>query len=861
MQTPAPAGRRFNRRTIFRSIAIGVISLAAILILMAGYVYYQAVKTFEVRRGVSLPTRIFTDMTPLKAGVMISPDDLREKLERLGYREAQTVQKPGDFIFDEGGLLVHLRGFRHPTGPREAQAVRIALEKNQIVSVAAQNGRDASNAALEPELLTSILSDQLENRSPVTLQQVPQHLQDAVVVTEDLRFWQHPGVDPIGIFRALFRNVKAGGVAEGGSTLTQQLVKNYYLTNERTMRRKIVEAFMSVILDAKYSKREIMEAYLNDIYLGRNRSISIVGVGEASRFFFGKPVMEIDHAEAALLAGMIRSPNNYSPFTHAEAAKKRRDTVLGVMLRQKKITQHEYDRAMKKALPKKPFRARSGLSSIPFYVDRVVQELRTDYGIDDAKGRGLSIYTAIDLQWQDEAASSLENGIRGLEKSSRRIRNSESKLEGSIIAVDVRSGEIRALVGGRNYDRSQFNRALNAKRQVGSLYKPFVFLAAFEPSLSQVNITPATIVNDARFVYKQRWSKDWSPRNYGDQYYGPVTVRRALEQSMNAASVRIGLASGIEASIKVARALGIQTEMDDVPSLLLGAVEVPPIEMAEAYTTLARVGSRMPLRAVRFVLDDDGNVVRTAEKFEPVQTVPARDAYLTVHVMEGVLDRGTAAAAKNFGFKKNAAGKTGTTNDKRDAWFIGFTPSTLALTWIGFDDNKPVGLSGSEGAVPIWARYMRDITGREPDRDFGVPSGIVFAPIDITSGGLATTNCPRNALVNEAFKAGTEPNAPCRTHMPQINLPPEYLPPIDPTMTSIDTTMTNITPIDPYGTDPGRSLPPLTTSPSPQPTPSLPPRAPLPDPTAPGDEELPPTTTLSEPPLVQTSTDTSTEDD
>lgn len=773
-----------SRRTVVQTIAIVVIVLALSVTLLAGWVYNQAINRFEVRR-VSLPTRIYTDMMPLRPGQLLTLGDLQEKLERLAYAPDPTLGKPGSFAKAKGGIDLHLRPFQHPSGEHTAEAVALRFKQGVLESVTSRNGGGpVETAALEPELLTSVLGDQLENRRPVAIDQVPQHLKDAVVVAEDVRFWHHPGVDPIGIVRAGIRNLRTKRVSEGGSTLTQQLVKNYYLTSEQTLKRKIVEAFMSVILDAKYSKKEILEAYLNDIYLGRNRSISILGVGEASRFYFGKPVGEISIAEAALLAGMIPSPNNISPFVNPQRARERRKIVLTALLRSRKITQEQHDMALEAPLPRQASRAKSTLSSIPFYVDRVISEMKTDYGIDDVKGRGLAIYTAIDLAAQDSATRALETGLQNLEKSYRKLRRPTNPLEGVIISVDVPSGEIRALIGGRNYERSQFNRALDSHRQVGSLFKPFVFLTAFEPSLSNQNITPSTLVNDQKFVLKRRFSKDWSPGNYEGVYHGVVTVRSALEQSMNAASVRVGLSAGIDAVIKTARTLGVDSELDAQPSIFLGAVGVPPVEMAEAYSTIARMGSRLPLRTVRFVMDDRGQVITSGGEPEAVQVFPARDVFLLVHVMEGVLSRGTGRAARSLGFRKTAAGKTGTTNDKRDAWFIGFTPQTLAVTWIGFDDNSPIGVSGSEGAVPIWTRYMKDVAGSGPDLEFRVPSGIVFTSICSVSGGLETIQCPPTAIVNEAFKAGTEPGTPCPTHSPQmlqVMLGPDGLP-IDPTM-------------------------------------------------------------------------------
>ena len=868
---PPPPKKRMRRmpprRTVFRIISWTVAALIGITVLLGIWVYRESISRFQVRR-LRLPTRIYADYTPLQPGVALRADDLLEKLDRLGYREAQRLTAAGEYMRAEGGIDIFTRQFNHPSGEYPAEPIRVTIRANAIDSVVGlREARPVERAALEPELLTSVLSEQLENRSPVTLAQVPQHLQDAVVVTEDVRFWRHPGVDPFGIIRAVFRNLKAGGVSEGASTLTQQLVKNYFLTSERTYKRKIIEAFMAVILDARYSKREILEAYLNDIYLGRNRSISILGVGEASRFFFGKPVMEISIAEAALLAGIIRSPNNYSPFVNPEVAMKRRNTVLQSMLKEKKITKEQFEQARSSKLPQKPFRRKTGLASMPFYVDRVLQELEQDYGIEDVKGSGLRIYTAIDLDAQDAAARVIDTSLRSLEKSSRKLRAHEPALEAALIHIDVPTGEIRALVGGRNYDRSQFNRALNAKRLIGSLIKPFVYLTAFEPSLSNQNITPATMVSDTRFVLKRRFSEDWSPRNYDARYMGNVTVRTALEHSLNAASVRIGLACGIGPIIKTARTLGIKSELDeDNPSILLGATGIPAMEMAEAYSTIARQGARIPPRAIRFVTDDRGKAMSGAASREPVQVFPQRDVYLLTNVMEGVVNRGTAAGARGLGFRKVAAGKTGTTNDKRDAWFIGFTPQTLALTWVGFDDNDPTGLSGSDAAVPMWARYMVAVTGGHKNVAFPIPSGIVFAEIDRTSGGRFTSLCPANTMSRDAFKAGTEPTQPCQVHTAPA--PPVAMPMYDQYGNLIVTTDTGLPPLptDTGGftnTSPDSTLTggvfrpdPTTTTfePSPQPRPyNPPPQQPPPTSTT---TTIPPTTTTAEEPPPPTNTDT-----
>ena len=866
---PVRRRRRPTRRTVFRVISWTVGAFIVLFLILGIWIYRESVGRFQVRR-LRLPTRIYADTMPLVPGNALRMDDLLEKLDRLGYREAETLARPGEFKRDGGTIDIYTRAFQRQEEDYPATPMRVTISKSQIEEVVSlREARPLERAALEPELLTSVLSEELENRSPVTLDQVPQHLQDAVIVTEDVRFWSHPGVDPLGIVRAVFRNLKAGGVAEGASTLTQQLVKNYFLTSERTYKRKIIEAFMAVILDARYSKKEILEAYLNDIYLGRNRSISILGVGEASRFYFGKPVSEIEIHEAAVLAGMIRSPNNNSPFDNPETSMRRRNTVLQLMLKEKKITQAQYEEARSAKLPRKPFRSKSGLSSIPYYVDRVIDELETDYGIEDVQGRGLRIYTAIDLGAQDTAAAVLERSLANLERSSRRLRNHDPKLQGVLIHLDVPTGEIRALVGGRNYERSQFNRALKSKRLVGSLFKPFVYLTAFEPSLSNQNITPATLVADTRFVLKRRWSEDWSPRNYDGRYMGNVTVQQALEHSLNAASVRIGLACGIEPILKTARTLGVQTELDDDnPSILLGAAGIPPIEMAEAYATIARQGARMPPRAIRYVTDDRGRTLRGAGEPTPVQVFPQRDVYLLTHVMKGVVDRGTAAGARGIGFRKIAAGKTGTTNDKRDAWFIGFTPKTLALTWVGFDDNDPTGLSGSDAAVPMWARYMIAATAGEPSADFVAPAGITVTEFDKTTGGLATAFCPRNVIVRGAFKSGTEPSVPCQPHSAPMT--PAVVPMYDEfgnliitdTATTATDTMGIPPPMPPDSTLTGGVFQP--TPPPPLPPPTMPPtttRTPPPPPTTrttTTDPPPPPRQEEEEEPPPPPTTDTST---
>jgi len=567
-------------------------------------------------------------------------------------------------------------------------------------------------------------------------------------------------VDPRGIVRALWANVRKGRVAEGGSTITQQLVKSRLLNPERTLARKINEALLSTALEWRYSKDQILEAYLNEIYLGQSGGSAVRGVGAASRAYFGKEVHQLALPEAALLAGMIRGPNNYSPVANPDRARERRDVVLTRMRDLGKISEADYRRARKE-----PVRARTtpanGLMA-PYFVDYVRAELERNGDIDLADLHGVRVYTTLDPVLQRLAETAVVKGMDRLETLRPRLRRKspEERLQVAMIVLDPATGQVRALVGGRDYRASQFNRAVLARRQPGSAFKPFVYLAALTPRKEGTLFTAASLIEDAPITVMVD-GKPWTPKNYDDRYEGRVTVRRALEGSLNTATVRVAQAVGLPVVIETARSLGMEVELKPVPALTLGVFEITPLALARAYLPLAN-GGLVPSGGgvVETVADEGGRALWSASR-EARPVIGAAEAYVVTSLLEGVINVGTAASARAAGVPGAVAGKTGTTNEGRDAWFVGYSPNLLALVWVGFDDGTPAGLSGAEGALPIWSDFMRQALDIYPGGAFSEPAGVTHAKVDVTTGRRATAFCP--LVATEVFLAGTEPPA-CEEH-------------------------------------------------------------------------------------------------
>jgi penicillin-binding protein 1B len=719
------------------------------------------------------PSKIYSDTYLLYVGINLRPEDLLEKLRRLGYHESQSPPKRrGEYRFQpsRGLLEIYLREFSYPTEQFKGAPVRISLQGTVITKIEnLATGEEMVSLELEPELITGLYDRVWEERRVVALAEVPPLIVKAILAVEDERFYDHHGIDPVSVMRAVWVNVRSGGVVQGGSTLTQQLMKNFFLSDERTFSRKVKEAIMALIAERKYSKDQILENYLNEIYLGQRGSQGIFGVWEASQFYFSKPLSDLTVGEAALLAGLVRAPNRLSPYRSLDAATKRRNVVLAKLLDGQVITRKQYEAALRESLPQRELIKVT--NDAPYYVDYLRRELAENYSNDVLTAEGLKIFTSMDLQLQKIAERSLAEGLKKLEASypALRRRGEEDNLEGAIVVLRPQTGEIKAMVGGRSYQKSQFNRAFQAKRQPGSIFKPFVYLAALmSGGEGGKKFTPATMVEDSPF----KWSydgQDWEPGNYNDEYFGTVTFRRALEKSLNSATARIAREVGVKRVSDIAHRLGVQSPLPAVPSLALGAAEVTPLEVAYAFSTLANNGVRARPLAVKQVMDADSRV-REKRDIKVDKVLTPQLAFIMNHLLKGVLDRGTGDMARRWGFTRPAAGKTGTTNDYKDAWFVGYTPDLLAVVWVGFDNKAKLGLSGAQAALPIWTEFMKRATAGTPVTDFVVPPGIKIVEVDPLSGQLATPNC--SYVLREAFIEGEEPTKTCPLHpvaTPQVS--------------------------------------------------------------------------------------------
>lgn len=720
---------------------------------------------FEGRKW-QFPSKIYSDTYLLYAGMNVRSDELWEKLRRLGYRESRNPPgAKGEFrlLKREGLLEIYLHDFVYPLESFKGTPVRISLQGTTITKMEnLDSGEELFSLELEPELVTGLYDRIWEERRLVNLSEVPPLLVRAILTIEDERFYSHRGIDPVAILRASWANLRSGGIVQGGSTLTQQLMKNFFLGDERTLQRKIKEALMALVAERKYSKEEILENYLNEIYLGQKGAQGIFGVWEAALFYFSKELPELTMGETALLAGLIKAPNRYSPYRSTEAAGKRRNVVLAKMLEEKLITRSQYEAAVREVMQRRELVKVA--NDAPFYVDFLKRELAEIYSHEVLTAEGLRIFTSLDLQLQRMAEKALVDGLKRLEESYPflRTRGEEDHLEGAIVVIQPQTGEIKAMVGGRDYQKSQFNRVFQARRQPGSTFKPFTYLAAlmYGSEDGSKKFTPATLVDDSPFTWSYE-GQEWTPRNYKEEYFGTVTFRTALEKSLNSATVRIAKDVGINKIRDVAHRLGIESSLPALPSMVLGGVEVSPLELGRAFSTLANTGVHTQPLAVKQVMDQRERVLEKRD-IHVEKVITPQLAFMINHLMKGVMDRGTGYSARAQGFGRPAAGKTGTTNDLKDAWFVGYTPELLAVVWVGFDNQSKLGLSGAQAALPIWTEFMKRATAGTPVSDFVAPSGIKMIDIDPVSGYRATPRCPQ--VIREAFFEGEEPSGSCPLH-------------------------------------------------------------------------------------------------
>ena len=689
---------------------------------------------FEGRKWF-FPSKIYSDSYLLYVGINVRVEELAEKLRRLGYFESQTAPKrKGEYRIARGTVEIFLHDFDFPTEQRKGVPVRILLQGSTVGRIEnLATGKDMFDLELEPELVTGLYERIWQERKVIQLADAPPLLVKAVLAVEDERFYSHHGIDPIGILRAMWVNVRSMSFQQGGSTLTQQLMKNFFLSDERTLSRKVPEAIMALIAERKYPKETILENYLNEIYLGQRGSQGIFGVSEAAQFYFAKPLDDLTVGESALLAGLIRAPNRLSPYRSTDAATKRRNVVLAKLLDDRIITRKQYETAFREKLPDRALVKVT--NDAPFYVDYLRRELDENYSHTVLTKDGLRIFSSLDLQLQRKAERALVEGLKKLEASHSALRRKgdDDSLEGAIIVIRPQTGEIKAMVGGRNYQKSQFNRVFQAKRQPGSIFKPFVYLAALMyGGQSGVRYTPDTVINDSQFTWSYD-GKEWQPNNYNNEYFGAVTFRRALESSLNSATGRVAQDVGIRRVREIAHRLGIQSALPAVPSLALGSAEVTPLEVAVAFSTIANGGVRTRPLAVKLVMDQKSQPLEKRD-VRVEQVINPQLAHTMNYLLKGVLDRGTATTARRLGFTRPAAGKTGTTNDYKDAWFVGYTPDLLAVVWVGFDGQSKLNLSGSEAALPIWTEFMKSATANMPMTDFVAPEPRVESEEAAASG-------------------------------------------------------------------------------------------------------------------------------
>jgi penicillin-binding protein 1B len=730
-----------------RYALLAVALLAAVFTL---YLDFRVRSEFEGRR-FALPARIYARPLELHAGLRVSLASIVDELRRAGYREAPREGESGWFVRTGDGLEIALRPFVFWDGPQPAQRVRVAFEDGMASSVRDEAGKELALVRLEPMLIGGIYPANNEDRVLVRLVEVPQHLVQALLATEDRNFYSHHGFDLRGIARAIVSLVRGTGI-QGGSTLTQQLVKNFFLTSERTLERKVTELFMAVLLEVHYDKDEILETYLNEIYLGQDRDRAIHGVGLASLHYFDKPVHHLTLAESALLVGMVKGPALYDPYRNPKRALERRNMVLRETRERGNATMEQYTAARSAGLGLTQ-KTSTGTSPHPAFLELVHRQLRRDYDEADLRSEGLRVFTTLDPRAQAAAEGVLERRLAQYDKAKR---FGGPGLEGAIVVTDSQSGEVQAVVGGRDVRYRGFNRALDAARPVGSLLKPAVYLTALaEPS----RYTLVTPIDDGPFVWKSRGAPDWQPENYDKTFHGMVQLRTALAQSYNAATARLGTDIGVDRVIATIKRLGVERELKPYAATLLGAVELSPFEVAQMYQTIASAGFRMPLRAIREVTTQDGQPLRRYQ-LAVDQVFPAEPTYLLTSAMQGVVREGTGQALKHWLPPESAvAGKTGTTDEQRDAWFAGFTGDRLAVVWIGYDDNRASSLSGAGAALPLWGELMAALRP-EPLAPIK-PDGIESVLIDPQSGLRADMLC--SDALELPFAQGSAPaeRAPC----------------------------------------------------------------------------------------------------
>ena len=719
--------------TLLLSVALGLYVL---------YLDQVIRRKFDGKRW-ALPAVVYARPLELYPDLPFTPALLGEELELGGYRRDKAAKDPGGY--DRAGNVMHLvtREFAFADGVEKSARLTVEFSGAAIKKISAtESGAEIALARLDPARIGSFHPLENEDRLVCSREELPELLVKTLLAVEDRHFYTHFGVDPWGILRAMVANLRAGKTVQGGSTLTQQLVKNFFLSNERTLRRKVNELIMALLLEAHYSKDEILTAYANEIFLGQDRGRAVHGFGLASQFYFRRELPDLSAAQIAMLVGMIKGPSYYDPRSQPKRALQRQQVILAVMRDEKVITEEAY-RTAKAAGLEKSAAVQSGFNRYPDFLELVRRQLGQDYREEDLTSNGLKILTTLDPQVQMQVEKNLRETLSGLEK-----RSATRGLEGAVIVSSREGGEILALAGGRDALQPGFNRALDAQRPIGSLIKPLVYLTALANGY-----TLATPVQDLSFTVANPGAKAWHPANYDKKEHGLVPFHEALAYSYNLATVKIGMDVGVEKVVANLKRAGINRDFDPYPSFLLGTAALSPLEVAQMYQLFATGGFYQPQRSIRSVLTLENKVVQrfglTVE-----QRFPPQDVFLLNTALKRVISNGTAQSLANYiPARVQAAGKTGTTDDLRDSWFAGFTGDRLAVVWIGRDDNKPTAFTGSSGALVVWGKIMQSL--HPQPLELAEPEGLEWARVDAGSYGPSADASRDKVLL--PFVAGTVP--------------------------------------------------------------------------------------------------------
>ncbi|EKK9987599.1 penicillin-binding protein 1B [Vibrio vulnificus] len=675
------------------------LALVAVLIFVGIYLDSVVKQRFEGQL-FQLPTVVYARIQTLYAGENVSRPELQKELDILNYRKVSQPRYPGEYSSSSSKIELIRRPFEFVDGPEADRHVMLHFDASSLTRIQSLESKgDLGYLRLEPKMLGMLEKDTDEQRLFLRREQFPEIMVDALLVTEDRDFYQHDGVSPLAIARAMFVNIKAGRTVQGGSTLTQQLAKNLFLTQDRTLWRKVREAYIALILDYRYSKDRILEAYLNEVYLGQSGNQAIHGFGLASRYYFGQPIQELRIDQLAMLVGMVKGPSYYNPVRFPERTKERRDLVLRLMMQQNMLTSSEYDQAASRPLDIQNVPRIA--SRQPAYFQQLSMELREKVGEAFQGETGLRVFTSLDPISQDKLEKAISKKVPELGKVAG------NELEAAAVAVDRTSGEIRAMVGGKRTGYDGFNRAINASRPIGSLVKPAVYLTALE---QPEKYTLATTLQDTPLSLKGSKGSVWEPRNFDRQFRGDVPLYQALAKSLNVPTVRLGMQLGIDQVSDTLARLGVnRNEIRPVPSMFLGAFSLTPLEVAQMYQTLTNSGRKAPLTALRSVVDLEGHVLyQSLPKSSPA--VNEQAAWLTTYAMKQGVAQGTGRYLQNQFAWAALAGKTGTSNDSRDSWFVGVDGREVTTIWLGRDDNQPTKLTGASGALRVYAEYLKQRT-------------------------------------------------------------------------------------------------------------------------------------------------------